>query len=190
MNQICQIKIWTRNPQHHCDPREGQWYIHIVRAQMQEPLHNLYGNQEYFVMFSYHYYPRFKEVERRAYWFHLVHLSVSPSLDGIVSTLYLPQYSSDAFYFHTSYQPTSGNVLCVMCFNNSTIWIFVDFFTSGCWTHPMTLTYDPWWPLSMAPSMILALHCVYFSPSGSYPKLLCSQPDLIDMIAEKQSEIH
>ena len=37
--------------------------------------------------------PGFKEVERGVYWFHLVHLSVRPSVDRIMSALYLQKYS-------------------------------------------------------------------------------------------------
>ena len=41
----------------------------------------------------------FNEVERGVYWFHLVSLSVCPSVDRIVSALYLQQYSSIHFIF-------------------------------------------------------------------------------------------
>ena len=43
-----------------------------------------------------------------------VHMSVCPSVDRIVSTLYLQQYSSDLFHICTSYQATSEGVSCVM----------------------------------------------------------------------------
>ena len=39
-----------------------------------------------------HYTPRFNEIERVVYWFHLVCLSVCPSVDRIVSARYLQQY--------------------------------------------------------------------------------------------------
>ena len=61
-----------------------------------------------------HYTPRFNEVERGVYWYHLVRLSVSPSVDRIVSALYLQQYSSDPFHICTSYQATSEGVSRVM----------------------------------------------------------------------------
>ena len=56
------------------------------------------------------------------YWYHLVRLSVCPSVrlsvcssvDRIVSALYLQQYSSDPFYICTSYQATSEGVSRVM----------------------------------------------------------------------------
>ena len=61
-----------------------------------------------------YYTPRFNEVERGVYWFHLVRLSVCPSVDRIVSALYLQQYSSDPFHICTSYQATSEDVSRVM----------------------------------------------------------------------------
>ena len=39
-----------------------------------------------------YYTPRFNEVKRGLYWFHVVCPSVCPSVDKIVSALYLPQY--------------------------------------------------------------------------------------------------
>ena len=48
------------------------------------------------------------------YWIHLVRLSVCPSVDRIVSALYLKQYSSDPFHICTSYQATSEGVSRVM----------------------------------------------------------------------------
>ena len=65
-----------------------------------------------------YYTPRFNEVERGVYWYHLVRLSVClsvcPSVDRIVSALYLQQYSSDPFHICTSYQATSEGVSRVM----------------------------------------------------------------------------
>ena len=52
------------------------------------------------------YTPRFNEVERRVYWFHIVR----PSVDRIVSALYLQQYLSDLFHIYTSYQATLEGV--------------------------------------------------------------------------------
>ena len=64
---------------------------------------------------TWHFYtPRFNEVERGVYWYHLVRLSVCPSVDRIVSALYLQQYSSDPFHICTSYQTTSEGVSRVM----------------------------------------------------------------------------
>ena len=60
------------------------------------------------------YTPRFNKVERGVYWYHPVHLSVCPSVDRIVSALYLQQYSSDPFHICTSYQATSEGVSRVM----------------------------------------------------------------------------
>ena len=61
-----------------------------------------------------YYTPRFNEVERGVYWYHLVRLSVCPSVDRIVSALYLQQYSSDPFHICTSYQATSERVSRIM----------------------------------------------------------------------------
>ena len=73
-----------------------------------------------------HYTPHFNEVERGVYWYHLVRLSVCPSVhpsvrpsvrpsvDKIVSALYLQQYSSDPFHICTSYQATKEGVSHVM----------------------------------------------------------------------------
>ena len=61
-----------------------------------------------------YYTPRFNEVERGVYWYHLVRLSVCPSVDRIVSALYLQQNSSDPFHICTSYQATSEGVSRVM----------------------------------------------------------------------------
>ena len=60
------------------------------------------------------YTPRSNEVERGVYWYHLVRLSVCPSVDRIVSALYLQQYSSDPFHICTSYGATSEGVSRVM----------------------------------------------------------------------------
>ena len=53
------------------------------------------------------------------YWFHLVCLSVRPSVcpsvDRIVSALYLQQYLLDPFHICIFYQATSEGVLRVMC---------------------------------------------------------------------------
>ena len=88
-------------------------------------------------------YPRFNEVERRVYWFHLVRPhkyigaecgassftwyfhqicntdgrpSVCPSVDRIMFALYLQQYLLDPFDICTSYQATSEGVLRVKLF--------------------------------------------------------------------------
>ena len=61
-------------------------------------------------------YLRFKEVEKGVYWFHLVCLSIRPSVclsvDRIVFALYLQQYLLDPFHICTSYQATSEDVSC------------------------------------------------------------------------------
>ena len=50
-------------------------------------------------------YPRFNEVKSILYTGFT--LSVCPSVDRIVSALYLQQYLSNQFYICTSYQATS-----------------------------------------------------------------------------------
>ena len=79
---------------------------------------------------SYNYTPRFNEVERGVYWYHLVRLSVCPSVDRIVSALYLQEYSLDPFHICTSYQATSEGVSRVMPvskFKNSKIFLICNF---------------------------------------------------------------
>ena len=94
-------------------------------------------------IFNDHYNPRFNEVEREVYWFHLVRpsvrMSVYPSVDKIVSTLYLQQYSSDLFHICTSYQATSEGVSCVMFVSKLKFFKF--------WR--ILLTWDPIWLNSM-----------------------------------------
>ena len=72
------------------------------------------------------YTPCFNEVERGVYWYHLVRPSVCPSVDRIVSALYLQQYLSDPFHICTSYQATSGvsRVMPVSKFKNLKFWQF------------------------------------------------------------------
>ena len=57
------------------------------------------------------YTPRFNEVDGG---YTGITLSVCPSVDRIVSALYLQQYSSDPFHICTSYQATSEGVSRVM----------------------------------------------------------------------------
>ena len=74
---------------------------------------------------GFNYTPRFNEVDRGVYWYHLVRLSVCPSVDRIVSALYLQQYSSDLFHICTSYQATSegvSHVMAVSKFKNFKFW--------------------------------------------------------------------
>ena len=55
--------------------------------------------------------------------------SVLPSVNQIVSALYLPQYWPDPFHIHTSYQPTSEGVSRVIYSSFFfQIWIFAAFF--------------------------------------------------------------
>ena len=72
------------------------------------------------------------------YWFHLVRLSVCPSVDRIVSALYLLQYSLGQFDICTSHQATSEGVSNVkFCSKSKTNGSFDKFFelvtlTSSC----------------------------------------------------------
>ena len=52
-------------------------------------------------------------------------LSICPSVDRIVSALYLPQYSTDPFHIYTAYQATSEGVWSFFFFK---IWSFGKFF--------------------------------------------------------------
>ena len=85
-----------------------------------------YGHWLTVVLYAISYYtPRCNEVERGVYWFHLVRPSLCPSVDRIVSALYLQQYSSDPFHICTSYQATSeglSRVMFVSKFNNLKFW--------------------------------------------------------------------
>ena len=47
--------------------------------------------------------------ETGVFSFESVGIIRSPSVGGIVSVMYLPQYSTDSFHFYTSYQPASEN---------------------------------------------------------------------------------
>ena len=61
------------------------------------------------------YTPRFNEVERGYTGCTLsVRPSVCPSVDRIVSALYLQQYSLDPFHIYTSYQATSEGLSRIM----------------------------------------------------------------------------
>ena len=62
------------------------------------------------------------------YWFHVFRLSVRPSVDKIVSALYLPQYWLNPFHICTSYQPTSVGVSIYSLLQNPRIRIFGKFF--------------------------------------------------------------
>ena len=53
---------------------------------------------------------------RGVYWFHVVRLSICPSVDRIMSTLYLPQYSWDPFQIYSSHQATPDGVSCIKFF--------------------------------------------------------------------------
>ena len=68
------------------------------------------------------------------YWFHLVLLSVCLSVDRIVSTLYLLQYSLDPFHIYTSYRANAECVMHVNCFQNWKIINFGKFFKFVIWT--------------------------------------------------------
>ena len=60
------------------------------------------------------YTPHFNEVERGYTGFTL---SICPSVDRILSALYLQQYTSDPLLIYTSYQATSEGVSPVKFFS-------------------------------------------------------------------------
>ena len=66
-------------------------------------------------MMTYHN-PRSTKL-KGVYWSHLVRPSVCPSVDRIVSTLYLLQYLADPFHIYIPYQATSEGVSRVKCFS-------------------------------------------------------------------------
>ena len=62
-------------------------------------------------------YPHFREVEKGYTGYTLsVCPAVCPSVDGIMSALYLQQYLPDPFHIYTSYQATSVGVSHVIFF--------------------------------------------------------------------------
>ena len=80
------------------------------------------------------------------YWYHLVRLSVCPSVDKIVSALYLQEYSSDPFHIRTSYQATSEGVSRVMPI------IHLDSNLSWWhWFHTTDTYCGGWYPCDLAP---------------------------------------
>ena len=81
-------------------------------------------NLEMSCTYYYYYTPRFNEVERG---YPGITLSVCPSVDRIVSALYLQQYSSDPFHICASYQATSegvSRVISVSKFKHLNFWRF------------------------------------------------------------------
>ena len=68
-----------------------------------------------------------------------VHPSVCPSVDRMVSALYLQQYLSDPFHISISYQATTEGVLHVLfltklIYSNENYWILISDFTETCST--------------------------------------------------------
>ena len=100
------VKIWYKNPCY--------MFYHFNTFKCFEQI------------WPYHYTLRFNEVERGYTDFTLsVRPSVRPSVDRIVSALYLQQYSSDPFHFCTSFQATSkgvSRVKVVSIFTNLIFW--------------------------------------------------------------------
>ena len=98
--------------------------LYSVRIKCQFSIYNFYGMtcHELFQMLCYNYTPPFNEVEKV---YNGITLSVCPSVERIVSALYLQQYSWDPFYICTSYQATSEGVLRIMLvlkFENFKFW--------------------------------------------------------------------
>ena len=80
--------------------------------------------------------------------FPSVRPSICPSVDRILSALYLQQYLPDPFLMYTSYQATSECVLQVMVLLKFKNWNFGKFFKFVTWTF-LLLTWDPIWLNSM-----------------------------------------
>ena len=95
---------------------------------------DLNGNDydEWWIMNN--YTPRFNEVERGLYWFHLVHQSVHPSVHlsvcgqncvhSVSSTILIRSIS----YLHILSRNFSRCVPCYVCFKIPKIWNFCEFF--------------------------------------------------------------
>ena len=80
----------------------------------------------------------------RVYWFHLVHLSIHPSVCLSASALYLQQYLSDRFHICTSYQATSEGVSYIRFISklqNLKFWRILQIHNFDC----LLLTLDPIW---------------------------------------------
>ena len=85
------------------------------------------------------------------YWFHLVRLSpcpsvrlsVSPSVDSIVSDMYLQHYSPDPFHIYTSYRATS-DVSHVIFSKIQKFWTFGEFFKFVALTLSCFDLFDLW----------------------------------------------
>ena len=73
--------------------------------------------------FNHHYTLHFNEVERG---YTGITLSVCPSVDRIVSALYIQQYLLDPFHICTSYQATSEGVVCNVYFKTKKIEILAN----------------------------------------------------------------
>ena len=89
--------------------------LSLVEYWMQQSLrcqnYTIYANQtDDNQKIIFHHTPCFNEVEMWVYWFHLVRLYLCPSVDRIVSALYLQQYSSDPVHICTSSQAISEGV--------------------------------------------------------------------------------
>ena len=99
-------------------------------------------NQCWFIVkWPLYYTRRFNEVERGYTGFIL---SVFPSVDRMVSALYLQQYSSDSFHICTSYQAASEGVSPVKFVSKFTnIWEVLEIWLC------LLLTWDPIWLNSM-----------------------------------------
>ena len=77
----------------------------------------LIWNVCYYHTHHHHHHHHFNEVERVVYWYQLVCLSICPSVDRIVSALYLQQYLLDPFHIYTAYRATWEGVWCVTFFS-------------------------------------------------------------------------
>ena len=94
------------------------------------------------------YYTLVQQSWKGAYWFHLVRLSIRPSVcpsaDRIMSTLYLPQHWTDPFHIYAFFSQLQKECCVFSVVKNSKIWNFGNFFKFiplilSC------LTWDPIW---------------------------------------------
>ena len=83
-------------------------------------------------------------------------LSVCPSVDRIVSALYLQEYSSNPFHICTSYQATSEGVSCVMPISKLKNVKFWQIFTRGqFWPSVIVIV-----PVCVSVSVCVSITCL------------------------------
>ena len=106
--------------------------------------------------------PRFNEVERHAYWFHLVCPSGRPSV-RLWKESCLPRifHNIHLIQLMVTYLTNQFQKMCrVLSFYSSKIRIFGDFLYFGLLDPDRTFAYHPWWPWPTTTHMTLNFHQV------------------------------